>query len=201
VSLPWLSVDDLLLTKLLAHRDAIKLAKILHRDISLFNLLFTPGAPQRNLLEDLLWSLPQMETKCRETLQGLVDKWCPCHGLLADWGYAVPTPDHPDFSSLDNLFSMSGVPLGRPTTHTAECSEKLPLPHHLKYPPLVDSVPVKRAEDVVFVPCNELQSTDDIVIPMASDTSQSVDDAKDKLHRTVCSFFSSYRLHSYSDMS
>ena len=182
-------MDDLLLTKLLAHRDAIALAKVLHCDISLFNLLFVPGTPQRNLLEDLLQSLPQMETECHETLQGLIDKWCPRHGLLADWGYAVPTPDHPDFSSLDDSFFMSGVPLGHPTTHTAEQSETLPLPHRPQYPPLVDSVPVKRAEGVVFVPCSKLKSTDDIVIPMASDTSQNMDDAKDKLHRTVCSFF------------
>jgi hypothetical protein len=189
VSLPWLSVDDLLLTKLLAHHDAIKLTKILHCDISLFNLLFAPGTLQRNLLEDLLQSLPQMETKCCKTLQGLIDKWCPRHGLFDDWGYAVPTPDHPDFSSLDDSFSMSGVPSGRPTTHTAEHSETLPLLHRLQYPPVVDSVLVKQAEDIVFVPCNELQSTDDIVIPMASDMSQSVDDAKDKLHCMVCSFF------------
>ena len=174
-------MDDLLLTKLLAHRDAIVLTKVLHRDISLFNLLFAPRTPQRNLLEDLL--------ECHETLQGLINKWCPHHGLLADWGYAVPTPDHPDFSLSDDSFFMSGVPPGCPTTHTAKQSETLPLPHRPQYPPLVDSAPVKQAEGVVFVPCSKLHSMDDIVILMASDTSQSMDDAKDKLHHMVCSFF------------
>ena len=67
--------------------------------------------------------------------------------------------------------------------------ETLPLPHRPQYPPLVDSVPGKRAEGVVFVPCSKLHSMDDIVILMASDTSQSMDDAKDKLHHMVCSFF------------
>ena len=163
-------LQDLFCSPSSAHRDAIKIAKILHCDISLFNLLLIL-ATDRNLLDNILQNLPQVESKSHEILQCLIEKWHPCCGLLAFWGYAVPTPDHPDFSSSDPSSEL-------------EHSQTLPiLP--LKRSTF-NSVPVKRVEDVVSVPWNGLKSTDDIVIPMANDPlPKTLYNLNDKLYHTV----------------
>ncbi|KAG6372689.1 hypothetical protein JVT61DRAFT_7454 [Boletus reticuloceps] len=161
-SLPSQSSWLVFLDCITSHCGALELAKIIHHDISLFNLLFAPGT-DRNLLEDMLQSLPLHQTQSeydenlRETLHGLIDRWSPRCGLLADWGYATPTPDHPDFSLSDDSLSPA-------------C--------------LIDSVLVKRSDNrTVFVPLDELDTTDDIVLPMADDKlSKAVCNAKEKLH-------------------
>lgn len=164
-----------------AHRDAVKLAKTLHRDISLLNLLFVLDTG-RDLVDDLLKNLPQDDesSKYGNTLQGLVDKWRPRRGLLVDWAYAIPTPDHPDFFPPSNVSPSPTHDLERSQTSSV-------LPPLQSQASLSDSVPVNRAHNgVEYVSWNDLRSTDDIVVPMANDPlprSSSV--PSDQLYRTV----------------
>ncbi|KAF8548783.1 hypothetical protein OG21DRAFT_1526253 [Imleria badia] len=70
-----------------AHHDTLKDTSILHHDISLLNLLFVLVYDDLNLNTDFLnRALQEPErTQLHTKIQSL-----PHHGLLADWGYAVP---------------------------------------------------------------------------------------------------------------
>lgn len=68
-----------------AHRDALKKAGILHRDISLFNLLLVRSAESEERLE-FLDGLPRGTRDLRQKIEKFVSH----RGLLGDWGYTVP---------------------------------------------------------------------------------------------------------------
>ena len=75
--------------RLAAHCDALKQAHILHCDISLFNLLLVL-AMHSDVGEGFLDQVLKGPEK--DVVQAKIQKLS-CHGLLADWGYAVPTDD------------------------------------------------------------------------------------------------------------
>lgn len=75
--------------RLVAHRDALKRGHILHRDVSLFNLLFV-AALHSNLGEDFLARV--LEETDKVTIRAKIQT-LPRRGHLGDWGYAVPSDD------------------------------------------------------------------------------------------------------------
>ena len=74
---------------LAAHRDALQVAHVLHRDISLFNLLLVL-VMQSNLGVDFVDQALQ-EPECIR-IQEKIYKLSR-HGLLGDWGYGIPMGD------------------------------------------------------------------------------------------------------------
>ena len=162
------------------------MARILHRDVSLFNLLFTV-LNNKKLLDDILQNLPGAQSESHMALQDLIDKWRPRQGLLGDWGYGVPTTDHPDLSMSD---------VSPPTTDDTPASTCGPdhsptLPIQPSMESSFDLVPLKHGDSITFVLWNELNSTDDIDIPVANDPlPETMYGSNDKLHRTVCFFLS-----------
>ena len=74
---------------LAAHRDALQVAHVLHRDISLFNLLLVL-AMQSDLGVDFVdRALQEPEcTRIQEKIHKLSRR-----GLLGDWGYGIPMGD------------------------------------------------------------------------------------------------------------
>ena len=162
------------------------MARILHWDVSLFNLLFAV-LNNKKLLDDILQNLPRVQSESHTALQDLIDKWRPCQGLLGDWGYGVPTTDHPDLSMSD---------VSPPTTNDTPASTGGP--DHSPTPPIqpsvessFDLVPLKRGDSITFVLWNKLNSTDNITIPVANDPLlETMYSGNDKLHHTVCFFLS-----------
>ena len=74
---------------LAAHRDALQVVHVLHRDISLFNLLLIL-AMQSDLGVDFIdRALQEPErTRIQEKIHKLSGR-----GLLGDWGYGIPMGD------------------------------------------------------------------------------------------------------------
>lgn len=116
---------------LVVHRNALRRAGILHRDISLFNLLLVL-AIHNDLGEDFLGAL-QVEPEKAE-LQGKIQKLSR-RGLLCDWGYAVPTGDTEDFTQGD----VSGI---RSSSENEPLSRaKLTNSHNIVIPVADDPLP------------------------------------------------------------
>ncbi|KIJ67422.1 hypothetical protein HYDPIDRAFT_25878 [Hydnomerulius pinastri MD-312] len=102
-----------LLTSSAAHRDAVEKASVLHRDISLLNLLLV-GWDNVNMdrRSDFLNHLP---TGTRELLRSKL-KNLPHRGLLADWGCAVPIAGlsaHSSPFSVTETVNCEAVPVRR----------------------------------------------------------------------------------------
>ena len=79
---------------LAAHHDALKQAHILHCDISLFNLLLVL-AMHNDVWEGFLDQVLKGPEK--DVVRAKIQKLS-CHGLLANWGYAIPI----DYSQSGN---------------------------------------------------------------------------------------------------
>ena len=52
------------------------MARILHQDVSLFNLLFAV-LNNKKLFDDILQNLPGAQSESHTALQDLIDKWRP----------------------------------------------------------------------------------------------------------------------------
>lgn len=149
--------------RVLAHRDAVRKARILHRDISLLNLLVIIWDGTQ--AEDRLEFLDQLPEKTRDHLRQRIKASVSHRGLLADWGYAVP------------IELPSELPATRPSTPSSDHGE--------------DVVPVLlrdgQHDTKEFVSVAKLQHNHEIKLQMARDpldfTRSSIDN--NPLCRTV----------------
>ncbi|KAF8124294.1 hypothetical protein EV363DRAFT_1299830 [Boletus edulis] len=158
-----------------AHRDALKDACVLHRDISLFNLLLV-AAMQSDLGVDFVDHVlhGSERARIREKIQKLSRR-----GLLGDWGYAIPVPNNSSPDSQPQAPSATAIPTGSNSSSDMQSQ----VPHH--------STPVLHVMDQTkhsVVSPDNLLGTHDIVIPVAdedlpNDTSLAID--KSALQRTL----------------
>ncbi|KAI6026899.1 hypothetical protein PISMIDRAFT_109164 [Pisolithus microcarpus 441] len=164
------SLAQLLITFIdyvLTHKDAIDKAKVLHRDISLLNLLLVHWSPSINddRCLDFLIDLPPETCKClQDKIRGL-----PYQGLLVDWGYAMPL----DVPASD----PEHIPKASPSTppHNAPPTSPISLPGNLALGD--DSVPIQISDPdeikgcIVHIALTELKDDHEIALSMGRDTS------------------------------
>ena len=81
--------------RILAHKDAHKIAHILHCDISLVNLLLTWQTEGQSCHETWMMHLLPLQRDSLKKIKNL--QW---RGVLADWGYAVLLPTTTDEVTL-----------------------------------------------------------------------------------------------------
>ncbi|KAI6000082.1 hypothetical protein EDD15DRAFT_2362646 [Pisolithus albus] len=82
-----------------AHKNAVEVAHILHRDISLFNL-FLASVTQRSDHKSFVERMTGLSTEAQVELCGRIAK-LKQRGVLGDWGYAVPTSEHSSTANSD----------------------------------------------------------------------------------------------------
>ena len=150
-----------------AHLDAFVIAGVLHRDISLFNLLFVTLAEGKRRAMKFLQTSALSEDEGARLTQKIADNVAR-RGLLADWGYAIPNqkPTKADLRN-DQPGRLSSVPDSSPTLY-------------VRLPGSGSETTMKRQR--------ELNGKDSIVIPLVheslpEDPNSPIDASP--LHRTV----------------
>ena len=186
----------------IAHLDAVEIARILHHDTSLMNLLLSRRNGFRSNHSKFMdrLSAEQKETLCKR-IDNLARR-----GVLADWGYAVPIASSPSPSPAVNhpgsstthqhLPSMINEPPsvadGVPTTDPFNPPTSPIEPPNTDANLCVNYVPVEEVGShnlgTKLVPVSELNSYDNIVL--LTGASNPEDDLRytidaSPLHRTV----------------
>lgn len=161
-----------LIELLVAHKNAVEIARILHRDISLFNLLLACVTQRSNHLE----FIQKMSSLCAADQIALCARIASVkrRGVLADWGYAVPMAEPTTITDSATLTST----IEQPSQAEHESTNFVPV------------VPVssKDAPTSLSLVTN-LTKRDNIVLAMGpasveNDPRHTIDTSP--LHRTVC---------------
>ena len=173
----------------IAHLDAVEIARILHRDTSLMNLLLSRKTHFRSNHHRFMGKLTTEQSEC---LCQKIDKLTR-RGLLANWGYAVPTtppspspaindpeprlpgssttPNEPLLSVADEpLLEADGIPLVTdPFNQTPTSPIEPPTTEDAK---CVNYVPVVGVGSsnlrTTLVPVSELDPSHNIVLSMGT---------------------------------
>ena len=173
---------------MIAHKDAVEVAHILHRDLSLPNLILAPPQGRSNHAK-FMHHLPisTREVLCAR-IEGLGRR-----GVLADWGYAVPTTECLSTSGLTTSDS--------PEPPACELSPCNPPTSPIEIPPEIGDLDNCESSNYVCTArvgsndgstqltlASELTEDDDIIVPMGSaaenDSHPTINSSP--LHRTVC---------------
>lgn len=154
-----------------AHKDAIEKACILHRDISLFNLLLDTW----NRSDDRMQFLNVLPEQTRKRLYQQIKASVSHRGLLVDWGYAVP------------IEPASSEPVTRPSTPDSRSDSVEPEDCDEGAVPTVLRNDQPTRSTVVYVPVSKLGQNHEIKLPLAG---EAVDPARpsidtNPLYRTV----------------
>ena len=157
-----------------AHYDTVMIAGILHRDVSLGNLVLSrrcgPRSNHRRFMHSL--STEQQDSLCKK-IDHLLRR-----GVLVDWGYAVPValPSTP----IDDSFLGNGPPTSpiEPIGVSDTPSDYIP----------IVNVGLRDKSTSQLIPMSELSPADEIVLLMgpsdpADDPQHTIDASP--LHRTV----------------
>jgi hypothetical protein len=168
--------------KSIAHLNPFVKAGVLHRDISLFNLLFVALVEGKQRAMKFLQTSGLSEDEAAQPTQKIADNVAR-RGLLADWGYMIPN-QKPTTADLPNEQpgGLSSVPDSSPTIYVR--------------------LPGSGLEMKTTMKCqNELNGKDCIVIPLVHESlpenpSSPIDASP--LHRTVRPQL--FGLHHHADM-
>ncbi|KAI5986625.1 hypothetical protein EDD15DRAFT_2373072 [Pisolithus albus] len=152
------------------HKDAIVKAKVLHRDISLLNLLLVIWDASRGDSHRLDF-LDHLPPETREHLQAKIQE-IPYRGFLADWGYAVPIdvpqteayttpePEGPSTSpSTPHHDAPPTSPISPPNTSTSVDNSV----------PVRIPVPSEGTDRVAYIALSELKDVHEIMLSMGRD--------------------------------
>ena len=167
----------------LAHFDALKAAGILHRNISLMNLIlalrYGPRSNHSRFMDKL--HTEKRDTLCRK-IDGLGRQ-----GVLVDWGYTVPVPSLSDpVAAEDSEHQLTARNVehvvSRPSPITESVGSSLSDPFIIATSPIkptdfldgsADCVPVVDIGSPNSAPrlklVSKLRASDEIVLPMGAD--------------------------------
>ncbi|KAG6371483.1 hypothetical protein JVT61DRAFT_9518 [Boletus reticuloceps] len=161
---------------IITHKDAVNLARILHRDISLVNLLLaTTKAEHRTTHEKYIqyYISGQAQVDLCKRISCLTRR-----GVLADWGYATPITPTTVSADSPSTPSSEGDPPTLPT-EIGPLASQMPIGAWVEAETPIDLVPVRQIDGVTMVSASQLTDEHDIVLLMGTD------DPKKDLRHTI----------------
>ncbi|KAI6010586.1 hypothetical protein EDC04DRAFT_2610107 [Pisolithus marmoratus] len=137
-----------------AHKNAVKVAQILHHDISLFNF-FLASVTQRNDHKEFMEKVPSLSAEAQVELCKRIAK-LKQQGILGDWGYAVPIIRHTTTANSAEVSDTASSPtlpikmLSPTANETTNCVYIMPMSSQNAEPHLISISDLSRGHNVAL---------------------------------------------------